>query len=390
MRQIGVDFGYSNLKLAEVETGWGGRILLSTSKNEIPAGAIGKSGIVETKKLNEIFLAGLKNASPHTMQARRVVTALPAGLIFTKLIELPKMSMAEINRTAPIEAHEAFPVPLEDLVLDWQIISKTRPISKITTRPDHAIAPEPPKPVSADPMLDVLLVAAPKTLVQSFVSFFDGLGFELVSLEIKPMANVRAVGSPKQTDTYLLIDLGAVASSFAIIDRNQVRHISTLNFGAEMVNSELKIGEISDATESTDPKSLPKLKLPKDEKIPAELLPPSLAKIKTKPGKSRRNRLPEPPPLQLPRETFEPLLSEIEQVIKFYEQRIQTMGKVSRIRLAGGGATIPKIASSLSEWTGIHTDLTNPLINLTNRTKLDSVQTLPFTTAIGLALREEE
>ncbi|WP_446893565.1 type IV pilus biogenesis protein PilM, partial [Acinetobacter sp. NS4_7] len=81
--------------------------------------------------------------------SKRVASALPVAKVFTRVIELPPMNPADLGAAVRLEAEQYIPVPLPDLYIDYEIIES-----------------------KAD-QIQVLMVAAPRAIVDSYLKLFD-------------------------------------------------------------------------------------------------------------------------------------------------------------------------------------------------------------------------
>lgn len=354
MLQIGIDLGASHAKLAAVRYGLGRPRLVGTATVPIPRQSVTKAGLAHPEEVREAVTKGLEEmrlARAHM----RVASALPASLVLTKRLELPAMSPAEITQAIPFEASQSFPVATEELVIDWLVLANT---------PDSGA----PASHDTEPMVRILLVGAPRALVESVYEFFASLHLELVALEIKPLANARAVSAPGDQTRFLLVDIGSDDTSFTLIDRGWVSHIATVNFGGALAKE-------------NEAKPLLKTKTT----IPTELLPPVLVQKEARTRRRTTNAKERSSQLG---KRLQPLREEIGHVLAYASQHLKS-APVKNIRLCGGGADLPGITKALAAGTDLTIELANPFINFTNPEPVQSGR-LALTTALGLALRKDD
>lgn len=343
MLHLGIDFGFDQVKIAAVEHGLFGARLSSTSQMPIPPKSITKNGLEPASALVTAARLALQKSNLHFGRHQRVTSAIPASLVLTKRLELPAMPHHELANSISFEAGQSFPIPIDELIIDWLIIpnAQSKKINQTV----------------------VLLVGAPRALVTGLVGLFDQLGLQLLGLEIKPLANARAVTAVGDTSCFLLVDIGAVESSIAVVDHGVVIHVTSLDFGASQLQD----------SKSHALKILPA--------IPPDLLPPREGQTKaTNQNKKRKGS-----PLK---DTVKSLALEIMSLLKYSAQHL-ALGAFKEIRLCGGNSQIEGLATTLADLTGIPTTLANPLARLTPDKNQGAKQLLPFTTAIGLALRKD-
>lgn len=84
------------------------------------------------------------------------------------------------------------------------------------------------------------------------------------------------------------------------------------------------------------------------------------------------------------------IVNEIDQNIKYYENRINPKAQFSKILLAGGGSELANIDKFIESKLGIPTVIANPWTKIkANRSDMPNAKdALKYATAIGLAMRE--
>src|SRR3990172_12161387 len=214
---FGLDIGHETLKVAVV-SGHGGRAdIMSLAEIPIPKDAKTQKGI----KDKDIVAAKIKEAKdqakPKRIGLTSCVSALPESLVFTKVIELPKMTDAEVAKAMPFQISHAFPLSSEEAYFDWAMLGAG------------------PKPNT----LEALVVAAPKSLVEDFVYVVEKSGSELVALETKPAALTRLFTKQGMKGGMIIVDIGAVVTGVDIIVDGNLRLTATVEVGAEQLKADL-------------------------------------------------------------------------------------------------------------------------------------------------------
>lgn len=294
---IGLDIGYQTLKVMQLKGEGPGAKLFGVSEIAIPPKTLGKDGIKDKKILAESIIRAMRAARPHPITARLVSSALPESLVFTKSLDMPNMKIEEINKNIPYRASEIFPVPPSDVYLDWQVVGT----------------------LSGKKSIDVLVVAAPKVIVDSLAETIRMAGLELASLETKPVADIRALILPNDYNPYLIIDIGAKSSSIICYDQGTIKLTSTVAVSGD-----------------------------------------DLAKNFESNVKS--------------------LATEVAHLVKYYQNRIGQATVFQKIILAGGGANVSNVATSIEEVTKIKTKIGWPII----KTKKYNPT---YATVIGLGIK---
>lgn len=273
---------------------------------------------------------------------RNVAIALPEDKVFTRIIEMPPMEEKEIKSAITWEAEQYIPISLEDVVLDYQIIS----------------LPE----KSSLKKSEIFLVAAPKRLEERYLKLLEMSGLRPIWIETEMISLSRSLVPPESLPT-LLVEIGARASDIAIVDHGQIVVSRSVPAAGEAITRALAgylgMGE-SQAEEYKKAYGV-------DESMLEGKLLEAIG-----------------PVLNL-------LLREIEKVRIFYQKRkIEENVKVDRLILAGGTAGLPQLVSLFAKRLGIEVQAGNPFIRVENRDEI--FKTIPrgseavFSVAVGLAM----
>lgn len=276
---FGLDIGYQTMKLVQLKGSGKNARLHGAIEVPILPGSLNKDGIKEKQKLAEAIRQAMATAKPHPISARIVSSALPESLVFTKSIELPKMSLKEINKNIPYRAAEFFPIPAEETFMDWQVVGQKGGNT------------------------EVLIVAAPKVLVNALSEVISTSALELMGLETKPASLTRALIDPQDKNTYLVLDIGAKTTGLTCYDQQTIKLTSTVAIGGDNLQSDFAGG----------------------------------AKA---------------------------LSQEIIHLTKYYQNRIGQAQVFNKIILAGGGANISKIGEVIESLVKIKTEVGQPQVSI--------------------------
>lgn len=210
---FGLDIGYRTLKVCQVKGRGKAASLVGAAEVEIPEGALSKEGIREPQKVAQAISQAMRAAKPHSISAKIVSSALPESLVFTKSLDLPQMTLQEINKNIPYQATEFFPLPVDETYMDWQIVGEDKVKGTV----------------------EVLVVAAEKTLVNSLNETIHSIGLELMGLETKPAAVTRALIPLDDRDggPYLILDIGAKTAGLTCYGQKTIKLTSTAAIGGD-------------------------------------------------------------------------------------------------------------------------------------------------------------
>jgi type IV pilus assembly protein PilM len=332
---IGVDIGSGSLKLVQLAKKGKLTKLIGYGKVDIPENYIIEGIVVEPEKLAEVVNKFLAEDIWGKITAKRVCTSLPESKIFTRTISLPHMQNKALAEAINWEASQTIPMALTDLYLDWQVIG----------------------PSADDPKNDeVIYAAAPRAIVDSYMHFFNIMGWEVESIETSLTAIVRSVVPKRKTkEAALIIDMGSKTTNLAVFDQLIRLTGSTLIGGDHItyrIAEVLKIGEIE-----------------------AEKLKKQKSSDKTSIRQAVDVEVTE-------------ITKEATKMINYYQEKSKKVNTFSRVILCGGGASLAMLTEIFAEKLGIPAEVGNPWANIS----VYPLKSVPkdeapiYTNAVGLAL----
>lgn len=338
---IGIDIGYDTVKIVQLNRKAQPAKLMAYNAAPIPPKAMTTKEKDHTHELANIILKTMHEANFRRIRGKYAVSGLPESRVFTKIIDVPIMSEAELEQAIPHEASRHIPLPVSETYLDYQ------PLNLRDSKSEG-----------------VLVVAAPKVLVERYLKILKLAGLELIALETKPIAAGRALLYPNETDPAVIVDIGAEATGISVFDQGNLKFTYTLPHGGHTFTKAIGNFLSKDFEEA--------------EKIKREC---GIAKCRY--GDLSK--------------ALEPILTdiieEIGNAVNFYEKRAKPQRKIQNLRFCGGGANtkgLPEYIQKNLE-NQIKVAIGNPFTNLNQRSirKFPPQEILRFTTATGLALREK-
>ncbi len=353
---FGLDINDTSLKIIKLKKRRGSLVPVSFNEKEISDNII-KDGIIQNedalvKNIKEA-LAGVKGEK---LRTKYVVVSLPEEKSFSQVIQMPKMEEKDLKSAVPFEAENYIPLSAEQMYLDF------KNIDPIVDHLDH---------------LDVLIVAAEKTLVDSYVSVLKKAGLIPVVFEVETQAIARAlIKDETSLSPVVLVDFGGDNTDFIVFSGHSIRFASSISVSSHQV-TEVLSGELGiTEREAENMKIKYGLNYEKEShraKIATKTISPVLEKLS----------------------------AEIQKYLDFYSEhdfhehlsvQEDKKSKIEKIILSGGGANLKGIDDFLQKKLGIKVEFGNPWINLHGRFKNANLfelqkKSLSFVTAVGLALR---
>ncbi len=234
---LGIDLGAGNLKVIELQNDKGRPKLLTYGSVEIPFPDQEQNIFTQPNKVAAILK---KICLESRCKSRRAVAALPVSSVFSSIINLPKVSKKELaspKNLAPLihwEAKKLIPLPLEEMILDWQVLEKEKePVANtlsVQDVKDTTAKMEKKNDSELVKSTRVLLTAASKEVVKNYVDIFKGAGIELLNLETDIFALIRSlIGNDRST--IMIVDIGARTTNVSIVDNGVPYLNKTINLG---------------------------------------------------------------------------------------------------------------------------------------------------------------
>lgn len=304
---FGLDIGNGSLKVMQIrddfhhakEKGKKGhppRIIgygtVSFDKKSIDDGVI-----VDPEAIAKATLDLFKQHLIGDIASQRVAMTIPAYRTFTRAIELPPLKPKELADAVNLEAEQYMPVPLDELYLDYQHIG------------------------SVKDKTEVLAVAVPRKIVDSYLELTRILGLESVLIETTMGASARLFSLDPQSDIpTVIIDFGSLSSDISIYDRT-ILAAGTVPGGGQVFTNAIQ----------------EKLKVTHEE----------AGLIKTKYGLGVSKRQKEIKEALAP--TLEQIVKEIRRMIRYYDEHYGNERPIQQIVTLGGGANMPGLSEYLTD-----------------------------------------
>lgn len=333
---FGLDIGFSSIKVMQIAhkdkrqsvTGYG--VINFDSK------AIENGVIVDPESIAKAVHSLFEKNIVGSITTKRVVLSVPASLTFNRAITLPKMKKQDIAAAVKLEAEQYIPVPLDDLYLDYSMISNT---TKGT---------------------ELLVVAVPKKIIDSYVTLTRLLGLETIAIETTIAASSRLFVQAEQSDVpTVLIDLGSTSSDLTIYDKTLIV-TGTVPGGGDSFTEAIAAKLGVSHQEAHVIKTKYGLGLSKKQTEIMECLSPILDQL----GK------------------------EIRRMVRYYEERTTTEDKIRQIVTMGGGANMPGLSEHLTSVLRLPVRMCDPWqhLDFSGLQPPNSIEKSMYVTTAGLAL----
>lgn len=343
---LGVDFGASGIKVAELMNEKGRARLVTYGWSNRPFNAMNTNIIDATKDTASLLKEICAKAKTSSNKA---VAALPVASVFSSTITVQAQNHTELKEAIHAKAKKLIPLPVEDMILDSKILDKV---------PEKGDFPKDLKNIR------VLLTGAPKNVVKKYIEIFKIAGVELLSLETEAFALIRSLVG-KDPSPVMIIDVGALRTNLSVIEKGVPFLNRSINMGGHIVtktiNQSLGIGVIEAEQMKQDISVLTRL-------APGGDLPKLLDNL------------------------LQPIVNEIKYSLNMYAGQGESEGTtVEKIILTGGSSLLPNLSEYFTKLLDISTYLGDPWARVIYPTELKPVldEIGPrFAVAVGLAMRD--
>lgn len=371
-RYLGVDIGNSAVKIVEVENVKGKPKLLTYGYAEQENNIVHSN----TDDAKQQIVATLKQVQKQARTSSKMaVAALPSYTVFSSIIHLPKMSKKELDAAVQWEAKKFVPMPIEEMVLNWQILESTN-AKAIDQNPEEMadmeptleeLAAEAQKPAKiktqGKEFNKILLTAAPKDLVTRYVDIFKEAGLELVSIETESFALERSLIG-KDPSPIMMIDIGFDATM-----------ISVVMDAVPLINRSIDVGGHTITKQLAQSMHV--------ELDQAEQFKRDFGFMHAQEGDSE-DKVPNKMEF-----IASSIINEVNYVLNLYHS--QGHGQIEKVILSGGSAWIPNLTNFLSKELGVKVFIGDPWARVMYPVDMKDVlrQVGPrLAVSVGLAMRE--
>lgn len=338
---FGIDIGQSTVKVVQIARGKDQPRVIGYGYADFNPEAIDSGIIVDPDAVKQSLQPLIQDIVIGELTSDRVIASIPMAYIYSRVLELSGVEEEDLSKAVELEAQQYIPLDMDDIYLDYTLLEQA---DEEKTR--------------------VFMVAAPKTIVDSYLQLFTDLDLEVYGTEPSLLAILRAVNHAfDDKKPKIIIDFGSQSSDLAIYDKN-LRLTSTASVGGD---------HITDCIVDT-------LNVDQDK----------ARRIKTRYGISKSEWQETLAPALTPILTT--LANEVQKMLRYHHERNDTDAEIEQIVIVGGGANLPGLDNFISRLTGISVATTNPWNNIQVKPLQPPhrLETTLYTTAVGLALKELE
>ena len=212
---LGVDIGTSSIKVVQLRRERGHVVLETYGAIALGPYAgveIGRATALPAEKLAEALKDVVREANVTTTDA---AISIPYASSLVTILKLPAAVEKQLAQVMPIEARKYIPVPINEVLLDWFVVSGA-------------------EKTKADPAgkIEVLLVAIHNDTVTKFRTIASDALLVPAFFEIEVFSAARAALEHGIAPVAIL-DMGAATTKFYVVERGLIHESHIINRGSQ-------------------------------------------------------------------------------------------------------------------------------------------------------------
>ncbi len=325
---IGLDIGSSSIKLVQLQETKGGVALYKAGSAPTPRDAV-KAGVVVDPLAVAKAIQSLLDALQ--LDGGAVTAGVAGPTVVVREVPLPTMSDRQLRKSIQWEARNYISFPVEDSVVEFEVTDRPAPGEGTQMR--------------------VMLVAAPRDMVDSQVEAIEVAGLDPVAVEIQPFAMMRGILASNGThstqgDTTAVLGIGAAYTDITIMKDGGFVLTRMIPIAGDAFTEAIK-NALDIETEEANQLKETAMQVVSSEEERATL----------DPAAQQASRAIEP--------LLDELIREVRRSLAYhdYQQQAPDAGSgdlgVNRILLSGGSAKLPRISEYFMSQLGVPVEVSS-------------------------------
>ncbi len=291
------------------------------------------------RRLGEVIMTVVGQSG---IKTKNVAIGLSSSKAFVTVVDMPKLSEAELQGTLKYQLDQYIPMAIDDAKVDWALLGQSL----------HDPAQQ-----------EVLLASTPISYAEERLELVEGLGFEVIAAEPDSLALIRSLLPSESRDAQVIVDIDEQTINVAIAYGDVPRLVRTIPNGlATLVHAAVQNLNIQ---EDQARQFILKFGLAPD-------------KLEGQIAHTLEN-------------TLDGFASEILKSIKFFQTRYPAL-TIGSVLLGGYASTIPQLDSYFANKIGIQTTVANPWqrVSIPSQDQQLAAVSAEFSVAVGLAQRSNK
>ena len=352
-RLVGLKIGGSQLAAARIVNN-GHPELVQVARERLDHGIVVGGELREPELLADALRAFFRK---HKLPRQGVRLGIANNRIGVRIFEIAGIpDPKQLENAIRYRAQEALPIPIEEAVLDYHVLSE---------RTDD----------EGQLVRKVLLVVAYRELIDRYVAACRKAGLRLAGIDLEAFALLRALGDPLPADAppsdaaLVVVSVGHDRSTFAVSDGRVCEFTRVLDWGGSTLDVAIA-RELDCAPSEAEP-------VKRELSLAAANVPEGLTQ-----DQADRAR-------EAVRRQLQTLARELVSSLQFYQNQPGSLG-IGEIVITGGTAHLSGVADELQRLIGVRVEVGDPLLRVKLGKKLREAdeQLGSLAVAIGLGIED--
>ncbi len=206
-RIVGLDIGTCLIKAVEVKKAGGKVEITNFGVCPTPQGVISNGRVMDPPK---VALAVKEALNVAGIRGREVCAAVAGSEVIVRHVLLPRMPKDELAQAVKWEAGAYIPYPMDEANIDSDVIGAA---------------------YDSSDKVEVMIVAAPKSFVESHVVTMELAGVKPLFLDIQPITICRVFSDGKPQDSQFFVDIGGGTTDLVYSEEGVLRFTRIVNIG---------------------------------------------------------------------------------------------------------------------------------------------------------------
>jgi len=308
---FGLDIGTTAIRVVELHGGGRIRGLAHYGQIAVDSKVSQSEAHVDQQKI----IAAIRQVmSDARISTRNVAVGVPSSRTFTTVVDIDRLSPAELAKTIKFQADSLIPTPLAESKIDWALLGDS------------------PKEASK---VEILLSSVSNDFIEKQLDMLEAIGLNVIAFEPESLALSRALLAPDAQAPQMILDVGNRATDLVIAMNGAPRLTRSIPTGSDaLVKAAMQNLGIDEAQAT---QFVFKFGLSKD-KLEGQIYNSISG-------------------------TVEILFQEIEKSIKFFQARYNN-AKLERIIVTGGASALPEFPLVVANKFGISVEIGNSWRNV--------------------------
>ncbi|MEN8140048.1 MAG: type IV pilus assembly protein PilM [Thermodesulfobacteriota bacterium] len=191
---VGIDIGSHAVKICELAGGGKGVKLRALGSAMLPPGAVDDGEIRDADAVAEVIKKLIANLK---IKSKKVAISISGYSVIMKKINLAVMTEEELEHHIQSEAEQYIPFDLDDVFIDFQDLKTNE---------------------EGDERTDVMLVAAKKEVVNSYIDMLRSIGLQVVVVDVDAFALENCYEhNHGEEENVILVDIGSSKMTINIV-----------------------------------------------------------------------------------------------------------------------------------------------------------------------------